>query len=74
MSSDQIVCVFERRSNHFVHSFKMCDSQTLCRIFSSHCESFDGCEILKYTMSYSMFRGAKLFVMFLDCPRKLIIL
>ena len=33
MSSDQIVCDFERRSNHVVHNFKMCNSQTLCRIF-----------------------------------------
>ena len=30
----------------------MCDSQTLCRNFSSHCESFYGCEILNYNMSY----------------------
>ena len=30
----------------------MCDSQTFCRNFSSHCESFYGCEILNYNMSY----------------------
>ena len=52
MSSDGIVCDFERRSNHVVHNFKMCDSQMLCRIFSSLCESFYGCEILNYYMSY----------------------
>ena len=52
MPSDEIVCDFEIRSNHVVHNFKMCDSQTLCRIFSSHCESFYGCEILNYNMSY----------------------
>ena len=52
MSSDEIVCDFGRRSNHVVHNFKMCDSQTLCRIFSSHCECFYGCEILHYNMSY----------------------
>ena len=51
-TSDEIVCDFERRSNHFVHNLKMCDSQTLCRTFSSHCESFYGCEILNYNMSY----------------------
>ena len=52
MSSDEIVCDSERRSNHVVHNFKMCDSQTLCRIFSLHCESFYGCEILNYNISY----------------------
>ena len=50
MSSDDIVCDFERHSNHVVHHFKMCDSQTLCRIFSSHCESFYDCELLNYNM------------------------
>ena len=33
MSSDEIICDVERRGNHVVHNFKMCDSQTLCRIF-----------------------------------------
>ena len=32
----ELVCDFQRRSNHIVHHFKMCDSH----IFSSHCESF----------------------------------
>ena len=35
-----------------MHNFKIYDSQTLCRIFSLHCESFYDCEILKYNMSY----------------------
>ena len=52
MSREEIVCDFERSSNHVVYNFKMCDSQTLCRIFSLHCESFYGCEILNYNMSY----------------------
>ena len=52
MSNDEIVCDFERRRNHVGHNFKMCDSQTSCRIFSSHCERFYGCEILNYNMSY----------------------
>ena len=49
---DELVCDFQRRSNHIVHNFKMCDSQTLCHIFSSHCESFYGCELFNYSMSY----------------------
>ena len=49
---DELVCDFQRRSNHIVHNFKMCDSQTLCHIFSSHCESFYGCELCNYSMSY----------------------
>ena len=46
------VCDFQRRSNHIVHNFKMCDSQTLSHIFSSHIESFYGCELFNYSMSY----------------------
>ena len=30
---DQLVCDFQRGSNHAVLNFKMCDSQTLCQIF-----------------------------------------
>ena len=52
MSSNEIVCDFERRSNHVVHNFKICDNQTLCRIFSSHCKGFYGCEMLNCNMSY----------------------
>ena len=49
----------------------MCDGQTLCRIFSLHCKSFYGCEILTicHICLICMFRGAKLFVTFLDCLR-----
>ena len=45
---DELVCDFQRRSNHIGHNFKMCDSQKLCHIFSSHCShpSFN------YSMSY----------------------
>ena len=37
----------------------MCDSQTLCHIFSCHSESFYGCELFNYSMSLYM---SKLYV------------
>lgn len=43
---------FERRSNHIIHNFSMCDSFTLRNIFSSHCESFYGCELLNFSKVY----------------------
>ena len=76
MSSDEIVCDFERRRHHVVHNLKICDSRTLCRNFSSHCKSFYGCKILisichmpihMLICPICMFHGTKLFVMFLDC-------
>ena len=32
---DELVCYFERRSNHIIHTFSMCDSFTLKHIFST---------------------------------------
>ena len=49
---DEYVCDFERRSNHVIHNFAMCDSVTLSRIFSSHCESFYGCELFNHSKPY----------------------
>lgn len=49
---DDIVFNFERTSNHIVHSFSMCDSITLKSLFSSHCESFYGCELLNFSDAY----------------------
>ena len=71
------VCDFQRRSNHIVHNFKMCDSKTLCHIFSSQIESFYGCELFNYSMSYM----SKLYVSWrkiirhiIDCLRRHIII
>ena len=75
MSREEIVCDFERSSNHVVYNFIMCDSQTLCRIFLCIAKVF---MVVKYLITIShiclicMFRGAKLFVIFLDCLRELI--
>ena len=75
MSSDDIVCDFERR--YVVHNFKMRDSQTLCRIFLRIAKVF---MVVKYLITIChiclicMFRGEELFVIFLDCLRELIIL
>ena len=41
---------FEKRNNHIMHSFHMCDSITL--IYATHCESLYGCELLNYNKSY----------------------
>ena len=77
MSRDEIVCDFERRSNHVVHNFEMCYSQTLCSIFFRIAKVF---MVVKYLITIChicpicMFCGAKLFVIFLDCLRELIIL
>ena len=51
---DELVCDFQRSSNHIVHvhNFKMSDSQTLSNIFPYHCKSFYGCELFNYIMSY----------------------
>ena len=37
---DELVCDFEKRSNHVIHKFSMCDSFTLKHIFSTYCENF----------------------------------
>ena len=37
---DELVGDFERRSNHIIHTFSMCNSFTLKHIFSTVCESF----------------------------------
>ena len=77
MSSGDIVCDFERRNNHIVHNFKMCDSQTLCRIFLRIAKLF---MVVNYLITIChiclicIFRGEKLFVTFLDCLRELTIL
>ena len=55
----------------------MCDSQTLCRIFFSHCENFYGCEILNYNMLYMSnlyVSWRKIIRHIFDCLRELIIL
>ena len=49
---DELVCDFERRSNHIIHTFSMCDSFTLKHIFSTYCESFYGCELFNFTKPY----------------------
>ena len=49
---NELVRYFQRRSNHIVHNFKMCDSQTFRHTFSSHLESFYGCELFNYSISY----------------------
>ena len=49
---DELVCDFERRSNHIIHNFSMCDSFTLKHIFSTCCESFYGCELFNFTKPY----------------------
>ena len=46
---DELVCDSERRSNHIIHTFSMCDSFTLKHIFSTYCESFYGCELFNLT-------------------------
>ena len=35
---DEVVC--ERRSNHIIHNFSLCDGFTLQHIFSTYCERF----------------------------------
>ena len=50
---DELVCDFERRSNHIIHTFSMCDSFTLSHIFSTYCESFYGCELFNFTKPYN---------------------
>ena len=47
-----LVCEFERRSNHIILTFSICDSFTLMHIFSTYCESFYGCELFNFTKSY----------------------
>ena len=49
---DELVCDFERRSNHIIHTFYMCDSFTLKHIFSTYCESFYGCELFNFMKPY----------------------
>ena len=49
---DELVCDFERRSNHIIHNFSMCDSFTLKHIFSTYCECFYGCELFNFTKPY----------------------
>ena len=49
---DELVCDFQIMSSDIVYNLKMCDSQTLSHILSSHCESFYGCELFNYSMSH----------------------
>ena len=46
---DEIVCDFERRSNHIIKKKSMCDSFTLEHKFSTYCESLYGYELFKFT-------------------------
>ena len=46
---DELVCDFERRSNHIIQTFSMCDSFILKHIFVMYCECFYGCELFNYT-------------------------
>ena len=76
---DELVCDFERRSNHIIHTFSMCDSFTLKHIFSTYCESFYGCELFNLTKPYNLcpnciFHGGKLYAIFFDCLLELIII
>ena len=57
---DELVRDFERRSNHIIHKFPMCDSFTLKHIFTMYCESFYGCELFNVTKPYM----SKLFLFF----------
>ena len=49
---DEFIFDFERRCNHIIHNFKMCDSVTLKGIFSTYCESYYGCELFNYSKLY----------------------
>ena len=49
---DELVYDFERRSNHVIQKFSMCDSFTLKHIISTYCESFYRCELFNFTKSY----------------------
>ena len=51
---DEHVCDFERRSNHIIQNFSMCDGFTLKHIFSTYCESFYGCELFNFTKPYNI--------------------
>ena len=51
---DELVCDFERRSNHIIQKNSMCDSFTLKHIFSTCCESFYGCDLSNFTKPYNM--------------------
>ena len=44
---DELVC-------DFIHTFSMCDSFTLKHIFSTYCESFNGCKIFNFTKPYNI--------------------
>ena len=72
---DELVCDFERRSNHIIHNFSMCDSFTLKHIFSTYCESFYGCELLTLRIlicQNCIFHGGKLYVILFNCLIELI--
>ena len=76
---DELVCDLERRSNHTIHNFSMCDSFTLKHIFSTYCESFYGCELFNFSKPYKLcqnciFHGGTFYVIFLDCLLELIII
>ena len=51
---DELVCDFEKRSNHVIHNFSMCDSFTLKHIFSTYCERFYGYELFNFTKPYNI--------------------
>ena len=52
---DELVCDFERRSNHIIPTFSMCDRFTLKPTFSTYCESFYGCELLNFTIMSKLY-------------------
>ena len=62
---DELVCDFERRSNHIIHNSSMCDSFTLKHIFSTYRESFYGCELFNFTKPYM----SKLYISWLKIIR-----
>ena len=57
---DKLVCDFERRSNHIIHTFSMCDSFTLNHIFYTYCERFYGCELFNFMKPNCIFHGEKI--------------
>ena len=76
---DELVCDFERRNNHIIHNFSMCDSFTLKHIFSTYCASFDGCELYNFTKPSNLcqnciFHDGKLYFICFDCLLELLII
>ena len=76
---DELVCDFERRSNHIIHTFSMCDSLTLKHIyFPRTVKVFMDVNYLTLQnliiCPNCIFHGGKLYVIFFDCLVELIII